>query len=154
MPRLLIPVVVLVVVTVVSCGSRAAATPAETFKTYVKASQKKDAAAMRLLLSDATITMHEKEAKAQGVKLDEIITRDSLIAEGQRTVEYRNEKVEGDKATLEYKTFYGSWDKIVFVREDGVWKLDKQAIFDQMLQDSEEANRKLDEQINSGSPLY
>lgn len=137
-----------------ACGLREAASPTETFKTYVKAGQKKDAAAMKVLLSDATIKMHEQEAKAQGTKVDDIIKRETLIGEGQRTVEFRNEKIDGEKATLEYKTSYGMWNSMAFVRESGVWKIDKQAVFDQMLQDMDESNRQLDNIINRGSPLY
>ena len=56
-----------------ACGDRQPATPAETFKTYVKAYKKKDIRAMKMLLSDATIKMHEKQAKAQNTSVDEII---------------------------------------------------------------------------------
>ena len=63
---------------------------------------------MKVLLSNDTIKMHEQEAKAQGVSLNEIIKRETLISPDQTTVEYRNEKIEGDKATLEVKDPYGS----------------------------------------------
>jgi hypothetical protein len=44
--------------------------------------------------------------------------------------ETRNEKIEGDKATLEIKDDkMDKWDTVPFVREDGQWKI---AIFDQM----------------------
>lgn len=104
---------------------------------------------MKVLLSNATIKMHEQEAKAQGVSIDEIIKRETLLAEGQTTVEYRNEKIDGDRATLEVKSG-GFWQTIPFIREDGVWKIDKQGVADQMLKDMDESNRKLDELINSG----
>ena len=133
-----------------ACGSDAPSTPVETFKTYVKAIKAKDTKAMKVLLSNATLKMHEQEAKAQGVSVDEIIKRDTLIAEGQTTVEYRNEKIDGDKATLQVKSS-GFWQTIPFVREDGVWKIDKQGVADQMLQDMDESNRKLDELINGNT---
>jgi hypothetical protein len=138
-----------------ACGSDAPATPVETFKTYVKALKAKDTKAMKVLLSNATLKMHEQEAKAQNVSLDEIIKRETLLAEGQTTVEYRNEKIDGDKATLQVKSS-GFWQTIPFVREDGVWKIDKQGVVDQMLHDMDEANRKIDEMINNAntSPSY
>ena len=37
--------------------------------------------------------------------------------------EMRNEKIEGDKATLESKSGEG-WRKLSFTKEDGVWKAD------------------------------
>ena len=142
--------------TAISCGESKPATPLETFKTYTKAIKAKDTTTMKLLLSNATIKMHEQEAKAQGVTVDEIVKRETLFSESQKTVEFRNEKIEGDKATLQVKTAYGSWETVPFVREDDVWKIDKQGYADQMLKDMDESNRKLDELINSNgaAPVY
>lgn len=142
--------------TAISCGESKPATPLETFKTYTKAIKAKDTTTMKLLLSNATIKMHEQEAKAQGVTVDDIVKRETLFSESQKTVEFRNEKIEGDKATLQVKTAYGSWETVPFVREDDVWKIDKQGYADQMLKDMDESNRKLDELINSNgaAPVY
>src|SRR5689334_23010663 len=76
------------------------ASPSETFQTYIKAFKKKDITTMKLLLSSDTIKMHEQEAHSQGITLDDVVKRVTLVAEDQRTVEYRNQKIEGDKATL------------------------------------------------------
>ena len=111
------------------------ATPLETFKTYTKAIKHQDVATMKLLLSDATMNMHEQEAKAEGVPVDDIIKRETLFLENQKSVEYRNEKIEGEKATLQVKNSYGSWETVPFVREDGVWKIDKQGYANQMMKD-------------------
>jgi hypothetical protein len=111
------------------------ATPLETFKTYTKAIKKKDTAAMKLLLSDATLKMDEQEAKAQGISVDDVMKRETLFLENQRSVEYRDEKIDGDKATLQVKNSFGSWETVPFVREDGVWKIDKQGYANQMMQD-------------------
>ena len=105
---------------------------------------------MKLLLSDATIRMHEKEAKAQGVTVDEIVKRQTLFTEAQTSVEYRNEKIDGEKASLDVKNSSGSWEKVPFVREDGVWKIDKQGYADQMLKDGEDSDKRIDELINGG----
>jgi hypothetical protein len=133
----------------ISCGTQKTATPLETFKTYVKATKQKDTTAMKLLLSNATLKMHEQEAKAQGTTVDEIVKRETLFSERQTTVEYRDERIDGDKATLQVKTSYGSWETVPFVLEDGVWKIDKRGYADQMIKDMDESNRKLDELINS-----
>lgn len=137
--------------TAISCGAPQPVTPVETFKTYIKAIKHKDTTTMKILLSDATIKMHEQEAKAQGVTVDDIVKRETLFQEGQTSVEYRNEKIDGDRATLEVKTAYGSWETVPFIREDGDWKIDKQGYADQMLKEMDESNRKLDELIY-GSP--
>lgn len=137
---------------IISCGEQKPATPTETFQTYAKAIKKKDTTTMKLLLSKATIKMHEQEAKAQGVTVDDIVKRETLFTESQKTVEYRNEKIDGDKATLQVKNSYSSWETVPFVREDGVWKIDKQGFADQMMKDMDESNRKLDELINANRP--
>ncbi len=56
---------------------------------------------MKLLLSAETIKMHELEAKAQSVTVDDIVKRETLFSEGQTTVKLRNEKIDGETATLE-----------------------------------------------------
>jgi len=136
-----------------ACGESKVATPLETFKTYTKAIKAKDTKTMKLLLSDATIKLHEKEAKAQGVSVDDIVKRETLFSESQTSVNYRNEKIDGDKATLEVKNSFGSWETVPFVKEDGVWKIDKQGYAQQFQNDVEdEQNRKFDELINGGKP--
>lgn len=130
--------------------SKPPATPAETFQTYVKAFKKKDITTMKLLLSSDTMKMHEQEAKAEGVTVDDIVKRESLLGDGQTTVEYRNQKIDGDKATLEYKNQYGSWETIPFVRESNEWKIDKKSFADQIMQDMDQDSHRLDDQINQG----
>ncbi|CAN5405895.1 hypothetical protein BH20ACI2_BH20ACI2_09370 [soil metagenome] len=39
------------------------------------------------------------------------------------TAEVRNEKITGDRATIEYLDEYGNWSPMEFVKEDGVWTL-------------------------------
>jgi hypothetical protein len=131
-------------------GSIEPASPTETFKTYVKATKKKDITTMKLLLSSESKAMHEKEAKAQNVTLDDIVKRQSLIDEGQTTVEFRNEKIEGDKATLEVKNSADNWEVIPFVKENGEWKIDKRGFADQILMESEQKNREMDNIFNQG----
>ena len=139
----------LAAVFLVACsGEKQAATPVETFQTYVKALKKKDLTTVKLLLSKDTIKMHEQEAKSEGVNLDDIVKRDTLLGEGQTTVEYRNEKIDGDKATLEFKNSYGIWETLPFLLEDGEWKIDKKGYADQMMQDVEQNSQQFDEMMN------
>ncbi len=132
-----------------ACGSeRSSATPVETFKTYIKAIRQKDTKAVKVLLSNATLKMHEQQAKAQGVTVDEIIKRESLIGESQKAVDYKDEKIDGEKATLQFKNSSGTWETMPFLREDGVWKIDKQGYADQLLKDIEDSDKKMDDLIN------
>lgn len=136
-----------------ACGDDKQRSPSDTFKEYIKALKKKDITSMKILLSSATMKMHEQEAKAQGTTVDEIVKRETLLAPGQTTVEYRNEVINGDKATIQFKNSYGSWETLPFVREDGEWKIDKAGYADEMIRQMDESNHKIDEMINNGSSV-
>lgn len=125
-------------------------TPLETLKAYTTAIKKKDTTTMKLLLSNASIKMAEQEAKAQNVTLDEIVKREDLFRETQKSVEFRNEKIDGERATIEMKDSFNSWSTVPFVREDGIWKIDKQSVANQMMLDVEQENKRLDDIINQG----
>ena len=106
---------------------------------------------MKLLLSSESIKMHEQEAKAQNLTLDDVVRRETLFTEGQKTVEFRNEKIEGEKATLEVKNSFGTWETVPFIREDDEWKIDKKGYADRMMQDFDQnANQQIDDIINQG----
>ena len=134
-------------------GEDKPATPLETFKTYTKAIKKKDITTMKLLLSRETLKLHEQEAKSQGLTVDDIVKRETLFSEEQRTVEFRNEKIDGERATLEVKDPMGFWQTVFFVLEDGEWKIDKKSSADELMRQIEEENRKADEQFNSNQPF-
>ncbi len=135
----------------ISCGSATPSTPIDTFEAYTKAISRKDTTEMKLLLSDATIKMHEQEAKAQGMTLDDIVKRETLFRQDQKKVLFRNEKIEGDKATLEVQNSLNSWETVPFVKENGIWKIDKKGYADRMMQQIDEQNNKqLDNIINQG----
>lgn len=125
-------------------------TPLETLKAYTTAIKQKDTTTMKLLLSNASIKMAEDEAKSRNVPLDEVVKRETLFDQSQRTVEFRNEKIEGDKATIEMKDSYNAWNTVPFVREEGRWKIDKQAAANIMMQDFEKSSQELDNLINQG----
>lgn len=145
-------VCIVVAMSLSACGEQKPATPLETFKTYTKAIKAKDVKTMKLLLSNATIKMHEQEAKAQGVKLDDIIKRETLFSQDQKVAEFKDEKIDGDKATLQVKNSYGAWETVPFVREDGDWKIDKKGYADQLMKDVEDSDKKLDDIIFGGKP--
>lgn len=134
-------------------GDKKPASPKETFMTYIKAIKAKDTTTMKLLLSNETIKMHEREAKANGTTVDEIVKRQTLFNEDQREVRFRDEKIEGEKATLEVETPGRRWQKIPFVFEDGAWKIDNAGAANQIQQEIEDENRKFDDLINSGTHM-
>ena len=105
---------------------------------------------MKLLLSAETLKMHDQQAKAQNVSIDEIVKRETLLGENQTVVEFRNEKIEGEKATLEIKNSGGKWETMPFVVEEGNWKIDKKGYADRIMQEIEQENQRQDELMNEG----
>lgn len=134
------------------CGSNEMrpSTPFETLKSYTLAIKKKDTTAMKILLSDASIKMAEQQARAQNSTLDDVVKDEKLFAQTQDRLEYRKEKIEGDRATIEIKNAAGSWDTVDFVLEEGIWKIDKQAMANRMLQQSEQDQKRMDDIFNQG----
>jgi hypothetical protein len=144
-------IILILTATFFACaGEEKPDTPLETLKAYTIAIKQKDTTTMKLLLSDASIKMAEEEAKSRGVTLDEIVQRETLFNPTQKSVDFRNEKVEGDKATIEMKDSYNAWNTVPFVREKGIWKIDKQAAADIMMQDFERQQKENEDKINQG----
>lgn len=135
-----------------SCSSNEKpTTPLDTLRAYSKAIKKKDPTTMKLLLSSATLKMHEQQAKEQGVTLDDIVMRETLFNSSQTISNYKNEKIEGDRASIEVENAFGMFETVPFVKEDGIWKIDKQGYADQLRQQTEqENNQALDDIINQG----
>ncbi len=125
-------------------------TPRETLEAYTKAIKRKDTKTMIKLLSSASLKMAEQQAKEQNVMLDEIVKNETLFSENQKTVEFRNEKLDGERAVIEVKNSFSSWDTVPFILEEGVWKIDKQGLANQMIQQNETDNQRLDDIINQG----
>ena len=125
-------------------------TPFETLQTYTQAIKKKDVAKMRALLSKGSIKMAEEQAKAQNIPVDEVILRETLFSPDQKTLKFRNEKIDGDNATIEVENPFGTFDKVPFIKEDGIWKIAKEKFAEEMIKQAEEDEKRLNEQINQG----
>jgi hypothetical protein len=123
-------------------------TPMETLKLYASARKKKDAETMKSLLSANSMKISEDEAKAQNKTIDEVILSETLFSESVTTVEFRNEKSEGENASIEVKNSFGSFDIVSFVKENGTWKIAKDKIKDNIMQSVEEQMKQFDDQIN------
>lgn len=128
-----------------ACADSKPSTPFNTLEAYTQAIKKKDTATMKRLLSAGSIKMAEQEAKAQNVALDEIIKRETLFNAEQTTVKFRNEKIDGDKATIEMMNSFDVWNTVPFVREEGVWKIDKQSVANQIMQEVEQRDKEIDD---------
>ncbi|HSI89300.1 MAG TPA: hypothetical protein VK918_09605 [Pyrinomonadaceae bacterium] len=126
------------------------ASPKETFSTYTKALKKGDLTTVKLLLSAETKKMHEQEARARGLTLDDIVKNETLINDTQTVVKVRNEVINGDRATLEVENSFGMWETLPFVFEEGQWKIDKKGYADQIQMEIEQTGRELDQTIDDG----
>jgi len=125
-------------------------TPLETLKSYTLAIKRKDTTTMKLLLSDTSLKMAEQQARAQNTTVDEVVKNETLFTESQNRLEYRNERTDGERATIEVKDSFNSWNTVPFVLEEGIWRIDKQAMANQMLEQDEKKNKELDDIINQG----
>jgi hypothetical protein len=108
-----------------ACKKGAGSSPTATFKAYVEAVQHKDTAAVKKTFSKGSLEFFEKAAKAQNKTVDEML-KTGLTEEvaSASMPEIRNEKIEGDSATLEVKDIKsGKWETVPFVKEDGEWKI-------------------------------
>ena len=108
--------------------------PSGVLKQYVAASQKSDVAAMKSLLSKGSLELIEKSAKAQNSTADELLRRESSV-KIKNAVETRNEKIEGDSASVEVKNeTNGEFDmKMPLVRENGAWKIARDKYIEESL---------------------
>ena len=115
--------------------------PTETLKAWNEATKKKDIPAIKSMLSKGTLELYEQSAKKQNKTVDEIL----LKAEGesfQDLPETRSENITGETATVEVKNnVSGEFQKIPFVKENGVWKV----ALDKFLED---VMKKMKEEMN------
>ena len=133
-----------------ACGAENRAplqTPLDTLKAYNQAIKEKDTAAMKSLLSKGSIKMALEEAKVQNVPVEEVLGKETLYSPGQTTVKIKNQKIEGESATIEVENSFGTWDVVPFVREDGKWKIAKERYADELMKQAEEDNKRFDEQM-------
>ncbi len=101
-----------------------AGTPTAAYMAAYTARKNADLPALKKLLSKDLLEFFA-EIGGMGEKkqtLDELLIE--LCEKPQApTAEARNERITGDKATIEYLDEYGNWSPMEFVKEDGVWKL-------------------------------
>lgn len=103
-----------------SAGSLA--TPTEAYKTAYAARQKKDVQGLKRVLSKDIIGFFEMIAEAEKKTLEDEL-QELTVKPQAPTDETRNEKIDGDTATLEYPDDKGNWKTMDFVKEGNDWKL-------------------------------
>jgi flagellar hook-associated protein FlgK len=117
-----------------ACSLLNRSTPTATFKAFFEASKKKDAAGMKKGLSKGTLDMFDKLAKEQNKSTDDMLKEVDKDDKSEKMPETRNEKIDGDTATLEVKNDKtGKWDTLPFVKENGEWKIALDKFLEDML---------------------
>jgi flagellar hook-associated protein FlgK len=107
-----------------ACSLLNRSTPTATFKAFYEASKKKDVPAMKKSLSKGTLDMFDKLAKEQNKTTDDMLKDVDKDDKSEKMPETRNEKINGDTATLEVKNEKtDKWDSLPFVKENGEWKI-------------------------------
>lgn len=117
--------IALLLFAVVACNLTSSS-PTATFKAFYEAQKKKDVPAMKKTLSKSSIDMIEKASKAQNKSVDDALKEgfESPGAKADKMPETRNEKIDGDNATLEVEDAdTKKWSKIYFVKEEKEWKI-------------------------------
>jgi hypothetical protein len=118
-----------------------ASSPMETMKALNEAAKVKNPEAIKKVISKGTLALMEQTAKTQETTVDELLKKDDG-APFEELPEMRNEKIEGDKATVEVKNkMSGEWSTLPFVKEEGVWKV----AIDKYLED---VRKQMTEQMN------
>jgi len=98
--------------------------PTKTFGNFFEAQKKKDVEGMKKTLSKGSLAMMEKAAKEQNKTVDKAIMEGFEASKTDKQPETRNEKIDGDNATLEVQNDETKkWDKVYFVKEDSEWKI-------------------------------
>jgi hypothetical protein len=105
-----------------ACGKKSA-TPTDSFKAFYDAAKKKDAASIKRTISKRLLAELDAQAKNENKTLDDYLASVNLPA---TMPEARNEKIEGETATVEFKFRSDGWRPIKFIREGGEWKLDSE----------------------------
>jgi uncharacterized membrane protein len=121
-----------------ACSRGAGSSPTATMKAFFEATRKKDAEGFKKTLSKGSLDTIEVSARAQNKTLDELLQSGIKTLDANRgnaTPLMRNEKIDGETATLEVQDGEnGEWRSIPFVRENGEWKI----AFDKALREAQE----------------
>jgi len=103
----------------------ALSTPTKAFMAFYEASKNSDVEAIKATLSKASLDFLTAEAKKENKTLEAALTESLKNSDIPKTTpEVRNEKIEGDNATIEVKDEKtNTWDSFRFVKENGEWKI-------------------------------
>lgn len=140
----------LLALTLAACGAaQKEKSPTETLKTFIEASKNKDVETIKKSLSKKSLELLEQTAKEQNTTADELLKKNNA-APLKEMPETRNEKIEGDTATVEVKDkTSGNYETIPFVKEDGDWKIALDVFMQNVMK---KMNEEMNVQNSNSSP--
>lgn len=104
-------------------------TPSAAFRTFYDAAKANNVESMKRSMSKKTLEVMEKGAAKEKKSLDDVFKEMNKDAPAS-VPEIRNEKIDGEKATIEIKdSKMDKWDTVPFVKEGAQWKI---ALLDEM----------------------
>ena len=117
--------VALMIAALAACGGKKASTPTEAFKLFYEAAKNKDVATLKRVMAKETLAEMEREATGKSKSLDDFLAEESQKGLPPAMPLTGEEKIEGDKATLQFKSDAKAtnWSTASFLKEDGEWKV-------------------------------
>jgi hypothetical protein len=97
--------------------------PTATYKAAYEAMKNKDAAAFKKVITKKDLQDMEEMAKKNNKSSDDMLKELLNAIPVPKSGESKDEKINGDNATLQVKNEKDQWDTINFVKEDGEWKM-------------------------------
>jgi hypothetical protein len=101
----------------------APSSPTATYNVAYEAMKNKDAAAFKKVITKKDLHDVEEMAKRDGKSSDDVLKALMNAIPLPKSGDSKDEKINGDTATLQVKNDKGEWEKINFVKEDGEWKM-------------------------------
>jgi hypothetical protein len=105
-----------------AAASNSLATPTDAYKTGYAARQNKDIEGLKRVMSKEALDFLTDIGKAEGKTLDEELKQMTDRPQAS-TPDTRNEKITGNRATLEYLNEKGNWVTMDFVKDGNNWKI-------------------------------
>lgn len=99
-----------------------AGSPTEVYKAAYMARKNCDVPGLKKIMSKDILRFLADMGKTDKKSLDDEL-KDICTHPQNPSQSVRNEKIDGDRASLEYLDEDGSWRKMDFVKEDGAWRL-------------------------------
>lgn len=107
----------------VGCDKGGGSSPTTAYKAVYDALKNKDTAAFKKVMTKEALKDVEEMAKKNGKSYDDMLKDVMNAIPLPKSSDSKDEKIVGDKATLQVKNEKDGWETIDFVKEDGEWKL-------------------------------